>query len=253
MRSLGGTLLGKHFLGVSEKKKRKKKSDQPKNFAPRMIYKDGERLPMIRSDEEHIALLLAGFIDDTDGLVGSSNTLNGSFVLTSVANHVRRSEVVHDEFELALSNAVGHLLTDGLSAHLGVQVVGRNLWGWDHVADLASELLLNTTVEEESDVSVLLSLGNVTLLNILLAEPFSEHVTHVLRGESNRECVVGLILGHSGNVDVLRVREVGLRAAVVVTEQLGDFANTVRAVVEEEKGVIVCQISSAISTLRSVE
>lgn len=218
-----------------------------------MIYKDGERLPMIRSDEEHIALLLAGFIDDTDGLVGSSNTLNGSFVLTSVANHVRRSEVVHDEFELALSNAVGHLLTDGLSAHLGVQVVGRNLWGWDHVADLASELLLNTTVEEESDVSVLLSLGNVTLLNILLAEPFSEHVTHVLRGESNRECVVGLILGHSGNVDVLRVREVGLRAAVVVTEQLGDFANTVRAVVEEEKGVIVCQISSAISTLRSVE
>lgn len=218
-----------------------------------MIYKDGERLPMVRSDEEYIAMLLAGFIDGTDGLVGSSNTLNGSFILTSVTNHVRRSEVVHDKLELALTNAVGHLLTDGLGAHLGVQVVGRNLGGWDHVADLASELLLNTTIEEESDMSVFLSFGNVTLLNILLAEPFSEHVAHVLRGESKRECVVGLILGHSGDVDVLRVREVGLRGAVVVTEQLGDFTNTVRSVVEEEKGVIVCQISSAISTLRIVE
>jgi hypothetical protein len=40
-------------------------------------------------------------------------------------------------------------------------------------------------------------------------------------------------------VDILRVREVGLRRAVVVTQKLGDFPDTVRAVVEEEKSVII--------------
>ena len=182
---------------------------------------------MIGSDEENVVVLLARLVDLTNGLVSGSDTLDGGLVDTSVANHVGRSKVVHDEVKLALANALGHLSTDLRGAHLGVKVVGGNLGRRDHVTDLSRELLLNTTVEEESNVSVLLSLGNVALLEVLLAQPLGEDVTHVLRREGNGEGVVGLVLGHGGEGDVLRVREVGKRGAVVVTQKLGDFTNTV--------------------------
>ena len=194
---------------------------------------------MVGSDEENVVVLLAGLVDLANGLIGGSNTLDGGLVHTGMANHVRRSEVVHDEVELVLAKTLSHLGTDGSGAHLGVKIVGGNPGRGDHVANLAGELLLNTSVEEESDVSVLLSLSNVALLEVLLAEPLGQDVTHVLRGEGNRKGVVGLILGHGGEGDVLGVGEVGARGAVVVTQELSDLTDTVRTVVEEEDGIIV--------------
>lgn len=199
---------------------------------------------MIRSDEEDIAVLLAGLVDDTDGLVRGSDTLDSSLVDTSVANHVWGSKVVHDKLELALAQTLGHLLTNTGSAHLGVEVVGGNAGRGNHITLLTRELLLDTTVEEERNVGVLLSFSNVALLNILLTEPFGQHVAHVLRREGNGESVVSLVLGHGGDVDVLGVREVGRGRAVVVSQKLGDLTNTVGAVVEEEQGVVVYPLSS---------
>lgn len=57
--------------------------------------------------------------------------------------------------------------------------------------------------------------------------------------EGDGEGVVGLVLGHGGETDVLGVREVGSGGAVVVTQQLGHLTDTVRAVVEEEEGVVI--------------
>lgn len=204
---------------------------------------------MVGGDEQDVAVLLAGLVDDTDGLVGGSNTLDGSLVDTGVTNHVGGSKVVHDKLEVALAKALGHLVTHGGSAHLGLEVIGGNLGRRDHVADLAGELLLNTTVEEESNVSVLLSLSNVALLNILLAQPLGQHVTHVLGREGNREGVVGLVPGHGGDVDVLGVREFGLGRAVVVTQQLSDLTDTVGTVVEEEESVAIYYRRSTPSSL----
>jgi len=194
---------------------------------------------MVGSDEQKVVVLLASLVDLANGLVGGSNTLNSSVVDTSVANHVGGSKVVHDELELVLANALGHLLANTGGAHLRVLVVGGNLGRGDHVAHLTRELLLNTTVEEEGNMGVLLRLSNVALLNVLLAEPFSEYVTHVLRGEGNGEGVVSLVLGHGGDVDVLGVGEVGLGGAVVVTQELGDFTDTVGTVIEEEEGIVI--------------
>ena len=194
---------------------------------------------MIGSDHEDIVVLDAGLVDLTNGLVGGSDTLNSSLVDTSVTHHVRGSEVVHNEVEVLLSKTLGHLGADLGSAHLGVKIVGSHAGRGNHVTDFAGELLLDTAVEEESDVSVLLSLSNVSLLQVLLGQPFGQDVAHVLGREGNGESVVGLVLGHGGNGDVLRVREVGSGGAVVVTQKLSDLTNTVRAVVEEEQGVVV--------------
>lgn len=88
-------------------------------------------------------------------------------------------------------------------------------------------------------MSVLFSLSNVALLEVLLAEPFGQHVAHVLRGESNVESVVSLVLGHGGKRDVLGVGEVRTRGTVIVAHQLGDFTDTIRAVVEEEESIVI--------------
>jgi hypothetical protein len=152
----------------------------------------------------------------------------------------RRRKVVHDEFELALTNALRHFVGDLVGAHLRLQIVGCDARRWDHVAHLVLELLLDTAVEEEGDMCVLLGLGNVALLQLLLCEPFSEDIVHALRREGHREGVVGLVLRHRCDVNVLRdldgfIGDVG----VVNTEHEGDFTDTVRTVVEEEEGVIV--------------
>ena len=194
---------------------------------------------MVSSDKQNIAILLASLVDCTNGLIRSGYTLNSGFIHTGMANHVRWSKVIHHELEFILADTLGHLLANTLSAHLRIKVVGSDLGRRNHVAHFTGKLLFDSTVEEERDVRVLLCLGDVALLNILLAEPFSKNVAHVLGWEGNREGVVGLVLGHGSDGDVLGVREVRTRGSVVVTQQLGDLTDTVRAVVEEEEGIAV--------------
>ena len=61
----------------------------------------------------------------------------------------------------------------------------------------------------------------------------------MLGSEGNGEGIVCFILGHGRDGDVGGIGEVGFGAAVDVSEELGDFADTIGAVVEEEEGVVV--------------
>ena len=61
----------------------------------------------------------------------------------------------------------------------------------------------------------------------------------MLRGEGNWEWVVGLVLGHGGEVDVFGIGEVWLRGTVDISEKLGYFSNTVGAIVEEEQSIVI--------------
>lgn len=184
-------------------------------------------LPMVRSDEEDVSMLLAGLIHTSDSLVSRRNALNASLVHSSMANHVRRSEVVHQELEFLLSNSLRKLVSYGSGTHFRIQVISGNLWGWDQFTLFALELLLNASVEEERDVGVLLGFSNMTLLEVLLAEPLSQDVAHVLRWEGDWERIIRFILGHGCDGDVLGVGEVGLGGTIDVTQELGDFANTI--------------------------
>lgn len=194
---------------------------------------------MIRSNEQEVILLLAALVDLTNSLVGCSNTNDSGLVNTSVANHIRGSKVVHHELELALLNTLAHLFSDASSAHLRSQVVGSNTFvGWDEilllVSDFEREDLLNSSVEEESDMGIFLGLGDVDLGDALATKSFSKDIAHVLWLESNLERVVELVLGHGGESDVLGVWEVFEWRTVNIAEKLGDFSDTVRSVVEEE-------------------
>jgi hypothetical protein len=199
VRGLGGVLLVEHLLCVA----------------------------VVGGDEEGVAALLALLVDLADSLVGLGAGNDGSVIDTSVANHVGGSKVVHEELELALLDTFAQLVGDSHGAHLGLLVVGGDAGRGNHVSNLVVELDLDTTVEEEGDVGVLFRLSDVALVNLLLCEPLGEDVVHGLRSEGEGEGVVGLVAGHCGDVHVGGVGEVGLGAAVLVADKLGNLADTV--------------------------
>jgi hypothetical protein len=224
VRCLGRSLLCEHLLSVA----------------------------VISSDEECVSALLALVVNLLDGLVGLCASLDSCLVDSSVADHVRWCEVVHEELKFASLNPLAELLGNSHGAHCGLEIIRRYLRRRNHLALLVLKLLLDTTVEEEGDVGVLLGLSDVALLDTLLSECLGEDIVHSLRRESNRECVAGVVGGHGGERDIGGVGEVGFGRAVEVTQQLGDLTDTVRAVVEEEDSVLVCMHALAldISVLR---
>jgi len=205
----------------------------------------GSYSPVIRSNEEHVTLLLAALVNNTNSLVSGSNTDDGSLVNTGVANHIWRSKVVHNEFEFAFLYTLAHLQGNTSCAHLRSLVVGSDaLVGWDQILLLISDFqwedLLNTSIEEESNVSVFFSFRNVDLGNALGTKSFRKNVAHVLGLERDLEWIVELILGHGGKGDILGVGEILQWRAVSITKELCDFTDTIRAVVEEEDFVTIC-------------
>jgi hypothetical protein len=196
-------------------------------------------LPVIGSDEQDISAFFALIVDLLNSLVGLCACFNGRLIDTSVTNHVWWCKVVHEELEFACSDALAQLLCDGHGAHLRLQVVRGYLGRRNHLALLVLELLLDTTIEEESDVSILFSLCNVALLDALLSQCLRKDVCHSLWLEGDIESVFGVVRGHGGEVNVLGVREVGLGRAVDITQQLSDFSNAVGTVVEEEDSVVI--------------
>ena len=136
-------------------------------------------------------------------------------------------------------DALAELVGYAGGAHFGVEVVGGYFGGRDHVSVFAGELLFDAAVEEERYVGVFFGFGDVALFDVFLAEVFGEDVTHMLGTKSYGEGVIGFVLGHCRYVDVFRVGEVWFWGAVNVAEELGYFTDAVRAIVEEEEGVVV--------------
>ena len=61
----------------------------------------------------------------------------------------------------------------------------------------------------------------------------------MLGSKGDREGIVRFILGHGRDGDIGGIGKVGFGAAVDVSEELSDFPDSIRAVVEEEQGVVV--------------
>ena len=138
----------------------------------------------------------------------------------------------------AVADALAELVRDARCGHFGVEVVRRYLGGGNHIAFFAGELLFDAAVKEEGDVCVFFGFGDVALFYVVFREVLGEDIAHVLGLEGNVEGVGDVVLGHCCNGDVFRVGEVRFGGAVDVAEELGDFADAVGAVVEEEEGVI---------------
>ena len=81
-------------------------------------------------------------------------------------------------------------------AHLGLEVVGRDLRRRDEDALLALERLLAAAVEEERHVRVLLGLGDPELAHPERLHDLAEDLVERDRAEQHREREVRAVLGH---------------------------------------------------------
>ena len=72
--------------------------------------------------------------------------------------HIWRGKVAHDELIFTFLDELCDLVGNTLNTHLRLLIVSRYFRGGDHSPLLSRELLLDTTIEEEGDVRILLRL-----------------------------------------------------------------------------------------------
>src|ERR1700709_1496463 len=114
---------------------------------------------MIRCNEEEIALLLASLVDLSNSFVSGSYTNDSSLINTSVSNHIRGGEVVHNKLEFAFFYPFRDLLRHTCSTHLGCFVIGCNAFvRWNKILLIISCLkrkyLFHASVEEKCDMGI---------------------------------------------------------------------------------------------------
>ena len=156
-----------------------------------------------------------------------------------MANHIAIGEVHHNKVELTGIDACNQFVFNLVSAHFGLQVIGCNLRRCHQCALLAVVRCLAAAVEEERNVSVLLGLGSVQLLQTFAAQIFAQSVVHVLFREQNV---------HSGESGVVRCHTVVLQIRdgvhslfrhIFLCQHDGKLFGAVVAVVEEDYNVAV--------------
>ena len=157
-----------------------------------------------------------------------------------MAHHVGVGVVDYHESELLARELAQQLVGDFHGAHLRLLVVGGHIpRTGDEDASLARHLLLDPPVEEESDVSVLLGLGDVQLMQPVLGQHLGQHMARTLGREDDRQRELLLVLSHGDDIDDRRVRPAVEEVELLLEEGPCELADAVGAEVEEQTHVAV--------------
>ena len=125
-------------------------------------------ITVIGNDDSLVIVSLSSLNDLTHTVVNGPYSLSDSIIDTSVSHHITIGEVYHDEVILLCVDGTYQLVLHLVSTHFRLQVVGSHLRRGNQNTILALVWSLTTTIEEEGDMSVLLSLSGVELLLALL-------------------------------------------------------------------------------------
>ena len=168
-----------------------------------------------------------------DGLDGA---LDGG-IHARVTHHVAVGIVDDDEVVLLCLDGLNEFVLDLVSAHLGLEVVGRHLGTVDQDAVLVLEGFFSAAIEEECDVGIFLGLGDVQLLLAKRRQVLSEGVRHVLlvkEDVQSREC--GVVGRHAAVVQVGDSVH-SLLGHILLGQHGGELLGAVVAEVEEDDHV----------------
>ena len=119
---------------------------------------------VIRADKQYTVRLLYSLNSGSHALIHGLYRGNGCRDHTGMANHIRVCKVDDDHIILAGTDCFIQLRTHFGSAHLRLQVIGCNRGGLHEDTILILVGLLDTAVEEEGYMRVLLCLGKSKLL-----------------------------------------------------------------------------------------
>ena len=194
---------------------------------------------VVGGDDPATVLFFEALPDSAEALVDLLDRFDGRFETAGVAHHVGVGEVHDDDVEVAFAHGVDDDIGDTVGAHFGLQIVGRDLGGRHHFALFAGEGLFDATVKEVRHVGVLFGLGDTEILPVELLANVAHDVDERLAGENGRQVEALVVLGHGGELQVLRGEGPGRNFEGLADESFGQFAATVGPVVEEEAGVVV--------------
>ena len=156
-----------------------------------------------------------------------------------MADHVAVGVVADDGVEPAAGDRRHQLVGQLVRAHLGLQVVGRNLGRRHQHALLAGIGCLDSAVEEIGDVRVLLGLGNAQLPEPLPGDVFAETVADVLRQECRRQREVRAVAGQRAVVTEFGYVASRKTAEPGIGERARHLAGAVGAEIHEHHRVAV--------------
>ena len=193
---------------------------------------------MVGRDERHAALALYGGKNLPHAGIHRLGGRAGRLHDAGMPHHVAVREV-HDVHVGLVGvdgrrQGVGHL---GL-AHLRLQIIGGHLRARDEPSALPRLLGLATAVQEESDMGVLLRLGDMVLGKPRVGEHVGQHVFRELLGEGHRRRDLRIVLREAHEMHA-RPRLARKTGEVGVGEGAGDLAGAVGAEVEEHDRVPV--------------
>src|SRR5438045_7332078 len=93
-------------------------------------------------------------------------------------------DVIHnDDSKPAGTDRRDDFVRDLGRGHLGLLIVGRDLWRWRQDALLAREYGLAAAIKEECDVRVFLGLGDAQLRHTGLGDDLAKGAAQILRRE----------------------------------------------------------------------
>lgn len=117
-------------------------------------------------------------------------------------NHVAVGVVDDVDIGRVIVNRLLERLGDEWFGHFGLQIVGRDLGTGDELALLPLLGLLNTAVEEEGDMRVLLGLGDVELAQALRGKQVCQSVFRERLGKGDWRHGSRIVFGEADEVDI---------------------------------------------------
>ena len=209
---------------------------------------------VVGTDEENAVHLLYCLYRSAYALVDPLNCCNCCLDNTCMTYHVRVSEVDDDDIVIVRCDSCVELLGYFGSAHLRLKVVCSNLGGVNKCTILVLVGLLDTAVEEESNVSVLLCLSETKLLQTVSCKILTECVCDLFLLECDELVGDRLIVileayvckGHEAvsslkELDALGICCIALSCCdigISKAESLCYLTCTVGTEVEEDNGVV---------------
>ena len=133
-------------------------------------------IAVIGGDERGAACFTYPFSDPAETRVDVLAGFDCLIEFPGVADHVGIREVDDKNIRLTFINAAQKLVRDFERRHFGLQIVCRDLRRRNQQALFACKLRLHATVEEVSDVRVLLSLGETIVAHAQPRTNFRQHV-----------------------------------------------------------------------------
>ena len=196
-------------------------------------------ISVVGTDKHYIAVSLNSLDRFSYACINCFDSLYRRSFNSRMTNHVGICEV--DYYYIVRFGIYGlhQLIAHLVCAHLRLKIIRRNLWRRNKYSFLALIRLLDSAVEEERNMSVLLCLGYSCLRHIICRKELSECVIYTLFFERHIFICDRVVIISKANVYNLFKRSSLKAVKSGITKYPRYFTCPVRTEVEEYNGIVL--------------